>query len=61
VLGYSGTPAAEEARDQKGDRPAILRQPAGFHNYLGALPDGVDDTWSGLKLVIRLKNRWLAS
>jgi hypothetical protein len=41
VVGYSGTPLPKKLGIKKGDRMAILRPPAGFHNYLGALPDGV--------------------
>jgi hypothetical protein len=41
VAGYSGTPLPRKLGIKQGDRLAILRAPAGFHNYLGPLPDGV--------------------
>jgi hypothetical protein len=41
VAGYSGTPLSRKLGIKEGARMAILRAPAGFHNYLGALPDGV--------------------
>jgi hypothetical protein len=41
MVGYSGTPLPKKLGIKEGDRMAILRPPAGFHNYLGALPDGV--------------------
>jgi hypothetical protein len=41
MAGYSGTPLPKKLGIKEGDRMAILPAPAGFHNYLGPLPDGV--------------------
>ena len=41
MAGYSGTPLSRKLGIKEGDRTAILRAPAGFHNYLGPLPNGV--------------------
>jgi hypothetical protein len=41
MAGYSGTPLPKKLGIKEGHRVAILRAPDGFHNTLGALPDGV--------------------
>jgi hypothetical protein len=46
--GYSGTPLVKKLGIKEGTEIVILNQPSG---YL------VDELWSGLKLVYRLKDR----
>jgi hypothetical protein len=41
VVGYSGTPPPKKLGIGRATAWRSLRPPAGFHNYLGALPDGV--------------------
>ncbi len=41
MAGYSGTPLPRKLGIKPGHAVAILRPPDGFHNYLGALPEGV--------------------
>lgn len=94
MAGYSGTSLPKKLGIAEGDRVAFPREPQGFREALGELPEGVevrgrargpldviditedvvrdegvsrglvdnkvcaiDDTWSGLRLVIRLRDR----
>jgi hypothetical protein len=41
VAGYSGTPLPKKLGIKEGHRVAVLRAPAGLHNFLRPLPDGV--------------------
>jgi hypothetical protein len=42
--GYSGTPLPKKLGIKEGDRVALLREPDGFRETLGELPDGVHIT-----------------
>ena len=69
--GYSGTPLARKLGFKPGLAVAYVNAPEGFGELLGELPDRVavrrrpagsldlvvDDTWSGLKLVVRRELR----
>ena len=41
MAGYSGTPLPKKLGIKEGHRVAVLRAPAGLHNSLRPLPDGV--------------------
>ena len=41
MAGYSGTPLAKKLGIKEGSRVAVRSEPAGFHNLLDPLPNGV--------------------
>jgi hypothetical protein len=55
--GYSGTPLPQKLGFKPGMRAALIGAPGDFAATLGALPEGVEVTWSRLKLVIRKELR----
>jgi hypothetical protein len=65
VAGYSATPLAKKLGIKPGARVAALNEALASQLARSALPMGlvdikicaVDDTWTGLKLVIRKENR----
>jgi hypothetical protein len=71
MAGYSGTPLPKKLGIRAGDRLLLLEAPEHLAALLGALPQGVtisaglvdnkvcaiDETWSGLRCVIRRENR----
>lgn len=72
MAGYSGTPLPQKLGVKPGCRLGLVNAPAGFAQTLGELPArapglaiglvdnkvcAIDDTWSGLRFVVRLKDR----
>jgi len=64
--GYSGTPLAKKLGIKPGGIVCLSGAPRGFAKLLEPLPEGVrfvskvcavDETWSGLKLVLRKELR----
>lgn len=68
--GYSGTPLVKKLGIKPGFAVAVVGQPAHYWELLGELPQGVakrqlvdvkvcavDEVWSGLKLVRRVRDR----
>ena len=63
MAGYSGTPLPRKLGIKDGARVRRAGAPAGFASTLGVESrprgeaDAIDDTWSGLRFVVRLSDR----
>ena len=66
MAGTSGTPLVRKLGIRPGSRVLIVDPPRGFAKHPGPLPAAglvdnkicaVDDVWSGLRFVIRVKDR----
>ena len=57
VAGYSGTPLPQKLGIKDGSRVRLARAPSGFASGLDNKVCAIDDTWSGLRFVVRLSDR----